>query len=118
MEERDSNDMTPFMVSIICNHKEVIRLFIECGCEIYSHGKLGKTVLDWAIEKSSTGLLEVSNMICSVVMWKLNVLHTQVLIELHDTKNQSAISLCDKDENTLVHATAKYHKADCLSVRL
>ena len=39
-----------------------------------------------------------------------------MLIELHDT-NQS-ISLLDENENTLVHSTAKFHIADCLSVRL
>lgn len=60
MEARDSNDMTPFMVSILSKHKDVIQLFVECGCDIYSHGKHGKTVLDWAIEKESTDLLEVS----------------------------------------------------------
>lgn len=60
METRDINDMTPFMVSIISKHRDVIKLFIECGCEVYSHGKHGKTILDWAIEKQSTELLEVS----------------------------------------------------------
>ena len=40
----------------------------------------------------------------------------QVLMELHDT-NQ-LISLRDENENTLVHSTAKFHMADCLSVRL
>ena len=61
MEARDSNDMTPFMISIISRHKDVIKFFIECGCEIYSRGKHGKTVLDWAIEKGSTDLLEASD---------------------------------------------------------
>ena len=60
MEARDSNDMTPFMVSIIFKHKNIMRLFIECGCEVYSRGKHGKTVLEWAIEKEATGLLEAS----------------------------------------------------------
>ena len=59
MEARDSNDMTPFMVSILYKHRNVIELFIECGCDIYSNGKFGKTILDWAIEKESTDLLEV-----------------------------------------------------------
>ena len=40
----------------------------------------------------------------------------QVLMELHGT-NQ-LISLSDENENTLVHSTAKFHEADCLSVRL
>ena len=61
MEARDSNDMTPFMVSILSKNKDVIKFFIECGCEIYSCGKHSKTVLDWAIEKGSTDLLEASD---------------------------------------------------------
>ena len=59
MEAKDSNDMNPFMVSILYKHKDVMEFFIVCGCDIYSHGKFGKTILDWAIEKESTELLEV-----------------------------------------------------------
>jgi len=59
MDARNSSGLTPFMVSIAANHKKVIRMFIECGCEIYTHAKHGKTVLDWSIEKEYTGLLEV-----------------------------------------------------------
>ena len=40
----------------------------------------------------------------------------QVLTELQDT-NQS-INLVDEHGNTLVHAAAKFHMPDCLSVRL
>lgn len=71
MEARDSNDMTPFMLSIISKHKDVIKLFIECGCEVYSQGKHGKTILDWAIENESIDLLEVS------------ILHSIAMITIH-----------------------------------
>jgi len=60
MEARDCNNNTPFMVSIISKHRDVIKLFIECGCEVYCQGKHGKTILDWAIENESIDLLEVS----------------------------------------------------------
>ena len=66
MEARNSSDLTPFMVSIAAKHKEVIRMFVECGCEIYAHARHGKTVLEWAIENEHTELLEV-NPTCYVV---------------------------------------------------
>jgi len=60
MAARNSSELTPFMVSIAAKHKEVIRTFLECGCEIYAHGRHGKTVLEWSIENEYTELLEVS----------------------------------------------------------
>ena len=44
------------------------------------------------------------------------LIYTQVLTELYDT-NQS-MNLLDEHGNTLVHAAARYHVPDCLSVRL
>ena len=65
MEARDNGDMTSFMVSFLSKHKDVIELFIECGCDIYS-GNHNKTILGWAIEKESTELLEVNTAISNI----------------------------------------------------
>jgi len=62
MEARNSSDLTPFMVSIAANHKEVIQMFVECGCEIYTHARHGKTVLEWSIENEYTELLKVNQL--------------------------------------------------------